>query len=110
MEAAIDAMLRTPAEIDFTQQAEKHPKSHRDKEFDYSKAKLQANLLTGEKGTITRNGERHVAYEIYTPPVFYRYSKAVGQIKVIDRKLISGTTTPKFNMESGQVQHGIRAR
>lgn len=95
MEAAIDAMLHTPAEIDFTQQAEKHPKSHRDKEFDYSKAKLQANLLTGEKGTITRNGERHVAYEIYTPPVFYRYSKAVGQIKVIDRKLISGTTTPK---------------
>ena len=95
MEKAIDAMLRTPAEIDFTEQAQKHPNSHRDKEFDYSKAKLQANLLTGEKGTVTRNGERHVAYEIYTPPVFYRYSKAVGQIKVIDRKLISGTTTAK---------------
>lgn len=95
IEEAIDTMLATPAEIDFTEQAEKHPNSHKDKDFDYSNAKLNANLITGEKGAFIKNGRRTVAYTIYTQPVFYKYSKAVGQIKTIDRKLISGTTTPK---------------
>lgn len=97
IEKAMDALIFTPASIDFTEQAEKHPRSRRDSSFDYTKAKVTGNLITAEKGSIKRGEVFHTAYVIFSPPVFYRYSKAVGQLKQVDIRLLSSTTKKNYS-------------
>lgn len=106
---AMDAMIFTPANIDFTEQVEKHKGvKERDETFDYTKAKLSGHLITGEKGSIKRGEISHTAYTIYSPPIFFRYSKAVGQLKQVDIRLLSGVTRKNFSKaerESGAAPH-----
>lgn len=108
IEKAMDALIFAPANIDFTEQVEKHPHVKRDPTFKYTKAKLSGNLITAEKGSVKRGDTYAVAYTIYSPPIFYRYSKAVGQLKQVDIRLLSSTTKKRFTKDekaTGETPH-----
>jgi len=94
MERALDALMFSPSRLDFTAQLEKHKKIKHQSDYDYSDknaGRLTGNLITAEKGEGTnRQGERQVAYKIYSYPVLYRYSHIVGQIAQVPNRLLTG--------------------
>lgn len=94
MERALDALMFSPSRLDFTTQLEKHKKIDRQPDYDYTApdaGRLSGNLITAEKGEATnRQGERQVAYRIYSYPVLYRYSHIIGQIAQVPNKLLTG--------------------
>lgn len=94
MEQAMDALMFSPSRLDFTAQLEKHKKIKHQDDYDYTDknaGRLTGNLITAEKGEGTnRQGERQVAYKIFSYPVLYRYSHIVGQIAQVSNKLLTG--------------------
>ena len=94
MERAMDALMFSPSRLDFTAQLERHKKIKHQADYDYTDknaGRLTGNLITAEKGEGTnRQGERQVAYKIFSYPVLYRYSHIVGQIAQVSNKLLTG--------------------
>lgn len=94
MEQAMDALMFSPSRLDFTAQLERHKKIKHQDDYDYTDknaGRLTGNLITAEKGEGTnRQGERQVAYKIFSYPVLYRYSHIVGQIAQVSNKLLTG--------------------
>ena len=96
MERAIDALMFSPAHVDFREQLDKHKNIKQQPDYDYTaknqnRGVLTGNLITAEKGEgINRKGERQVAYKIYSFPILYRYSHIIGQIAQVQNKLITG--------------------
>ena len=94
MEQAMDALMFSPSRLDFTAQLEKHKRIKHQDDYDYTDknaGRLTGNLITAEKGEGTnRQGERQVAYKIFSYPVLYRYSHIVGQIAQVSNKLLTG--------------------
>ena len=94
MEQAMDALMFSPSRLDFTAQLERHKKIKHQDDYDYTDknaGRLTGNLITAEKGEGTnRQGERQIAYKIFSYPVLYRYSHIVGQIAQVSNKLLTG--------------------
>lgn len=100
MVEALDPLLKTAAQLDFTQEIEKHTRLKRAPDYDYKKTRLTGALVTGmkvENGRATYNGKRlDVAYIIYAAPMYFLYSKAVNQLATVDRAVLLGGATKKL--------------
>lgn len=99
MVEALDPLLRTAAQLDFTQEIEKHTRIKRDPDYDYQKTRLTGSLVTGvkiEAGQATYNGKAlDVAYIIYAVPIYFAYSKAINQLATVDRSILMGGAATK---------------
>ena len=104
MVKALDPLLKTAAQLDFTQEVERHTKIKRDPNYDYSKTRLTGSLVTGmkvENGRASYNGKSlDVAYIIYDAPMYFAYSKAINQLATVDRAVLLGGGASK-NLPAG---------
>lgn len=104
----IDLLRDAKGFIDFTQQAEKHKKLKHDKSFDYSKAKLEGNLVMADKVKVIAGGKETIGYTYYRLPLFYMHSHLTNQITRIDRALLD-TTADKITDGEGK-KHRVEPR
>ncbi|HPS61356.1 MAG TPA: hypothetical protein PLE33_08890 [Candidatus Cloacimonas sp.] len=89
VEAAIEKMRLLTAKIDFIDQAKKH-KGLNIKQED---ALLEGYVVNATKMRGTAGGHKVDGYYIGFPPLYYYYSKLMGQITQIDKKLLNTTDT-----------------
>lgn len=89
---AMDSMLFSSAQLDFTQEIEKHTHLDRQPDYDYSQTKLTGQLVAGmkiEEGGSSYNGRAvGTSYLIYDMPMLFMYSYAVKQIGSHSRALL----------------------
>lgn len=94
MEAAIDALIKAPARMDFQAQLQQHKRMKKQPDYDYNSPEAgrfsEYLIMAGKVEGIRKDGSRTVAYRVYNYPMLYYHSHIVGHMTQVKRSLITG--------------------